>query len=141
MDEYIKNPQTCLGALRLLTQITTKQHAHVDIIAETKCLTSLLKVLRTTNSEALLGMGIINITLILPVIPSRIPELFSDFFSVIVNAMNLSSISSSLQLQLEWFLQHLYGMFPLSFTARLKEIQKNRPVVLSKLEVILILIV
>ena len=135
LSEYIRNPQHTLQALRLLTSVASKQGAHVDMIVETKCMKSLIKVLQATTDITILGIGVADITMILPVIPTHIPSLLPEMFAVIRNALSFPALPSSVTKQVQWFLQHLYGMFPVMSVNLLKDMKRNNAQLVTKLEV------
>ena len=97
---------------------------------------SLIEILQNTTNTTILGLGLLNITMVLPVIPSKIPDLFYDFFGILLKIhYNFTIIPSSIHKQIIWFLQHLYGMFPIKTTKKLREIKSKKPAFITKFEV------
>jgi hypothetical protein len=137
LEDYISNPHHTPRVLRLLTSVTAKQGAHVDKIADSKCLKALCEVLRTTTELCVLGQGVMILTMVLPVIPSQVPKLLPAFMRVLFNAMTFPALPRSVQQQMEWFLKHIYGMYPKSFTAHLEEMNGMSPQILAKMEPLL----
>ncbi|XP_060578266.1 hamartin-like [Ruditapes philippinarum] len=131
LHDGIKSQEHQLNALQLLLHIVCKQPLWINKIVKMSVLKVILKCLKTETSIPVLTTGVTIVTVLLPSIPTIVgpylPDLFEIFnklasFSVKRPPGNTPDIFYlHLQISVYALFHRLYGMFPYTFLAYLRQ--------------------